>query len=93
MCENCKLMAKVSLVQFTLMSREARAQCVWEDGTYLMCMEGKQAGRSLYALGDFWVELSYDHIHNHVLDVFAFRRLHLLDEWLERIQLEKLLQQ
>ncbi len=83
----------ISLVQFTLMNRQARAQCVWEEGAYLLCMEGKRAGRSLYALGDFWVELTYDYVHNQVLDVFPFRRQVLLDEWLERIHLEKLLQQ
>lgn len=92
----------ISLVQFTLMSREARAEQVWEHGTYLMCMTdhrlkpgsvGRQAGRSLYALGDFYVELTYDHVHNRLVDVFPFRRLILLDEWLERIELEKLLQQ
>ena len=86
-------MAKVSLVQFTLMNLDARAQCVWEDGTYLLCMEGKRAGRSLYALGNFWVELTYDHHENQLVDVFPFRRQVLLDEWLERIELEKLLQQ
>ena len=64
-------MAKISLVQFTLMNREDRAQQVWEHGPFLLCIKGRQeAGRSLYALGNFWVELAYDNVNNRLVDVF-----------------------
>jgi hypothetical protein len=52
------------------------------QATFLACIDSHKAGRSLYYLFDYYVELIYDFDNNRVFGVFAFKDPWYLDDWL-----------
>ena len=64
---------------------------VWMHATLLMCIKTENAGRSLYFLVDYYVELIYDCDEVRVLAVYPFKDLAHLDDWLEDVNITQLL--
>ena len=84
-------MDKMTLAEFRQLSVPHRAHATWNRGTFLACVDTGRAGRSLYYLNGFYVELIYDFQDNRVLGVFPFRDAWHLADWLERINITELL--
>ncbi len=53
-------------------------------------MDAGKAGRSLYFLHSFYVELIYDYQSNRVLGVVPFRDGWHLEEWLQKVNITEL---
>ncbi len=83
----------VTMTQFRRLSVSKRAQLVWNRATFLACIDTNRAGRSLYYLYDYYVELIYDFDNNWVLGVFAFQDPWHVDDWLEKCDMEQFLSQ
>jgi hypothetical protein len=83
----------VTFQQFAKMDLPHRSACLMNYGTWLSVMKAETGGRSLYAIGDFYAEMYYDHENNQILTIVPFRRTIHLEDWLQRIDLEELLNQ
>ncbi len=81
----------ITLAQFRQLSLPRRAYATWNHATFLACMDGGRAGRSLYFLSDFFVKLIYDFQGNRVLGVVPFYKGGHLEEWLEQVNITELL--
>ncbi len=81
----------MTLAQFEKLPLPRRAYVIWNHATFLACMDAGKAGRSLYFLHDFYVELLYDFNTNRVLGVVAFRDGWHLGEWLDKVNITELL--
>lgn len=81
----------ITLAQFRQLSLPRRAYATWNHATFLACMDGGRAGRSLYFLSDFYVEFIYDFQGNQVLGVVPFHGDGHLEEWLEQVNITELL--
>jgi hypothetical protein len=81
----------ITLAEFRQLSLPRRAYTTWNHATFLACMDGGRAGRSLYFLSDFYVELIYDFQGNRELGVVPFYNGGHLEEWLEQVSINELL--
>ena len=81
----------ITLTQFRQLSLLRRAYATWNYATFLACMDGGRAGRSLYFHNGFYVELIYDFRGNRVLGVIPFCGDGHLEEWLEQVNITQLL--
>lgn len=77
---------------FIRLSMNERADVTWERGTFLMSRAASDGVTfNLYAVEDFYVEVAYCHEYNTIVDVSPFASLHLLDPYLQQIDLSRLL--
>jgi hypothetical protein len=81
----------MTIAKFQKLPLPKRAYMIWNHATFLACMDAGKAGRSLYFLHDFYVELIYDFNTNHVLGVVAFSDGWHLEEWLDKVNITELL--
>jgi hypothetical protein len=81
----------MTIAKFRRLPLPRRALMVWNHATFLACMDAGKAGRSLYFLHGFYVELIYDFRGNRVLGVLPFRDGWHLEEWLEKVNITELL--
>ena len=81
----------ITFAQFRQLSLPRRAYAIRNHATFLACMDGGRAGRSLYFLNGFYVELIYDFQGNRVLGVVPFRGDGHLEKWLEQVNITELL--
>ncbi len=50
-----------------------KAELTWQQGTFLTCQMQQSHSLSLYALGNFYVELVYDPERNQIVNLIAFK--------------------
>ena len=88
----CRMAERMGIYGFLRLSMNERAQVTWDKGTFLMSRrEAEAVTVNLHAVEDFYVEVTYSHEHNTIVDVTPFASLHLLDPYLQQIDLSKLL--
>jgi hypothetical protein len=82
---------KLGIYGFLRLSLNERADVTWNVGTFLHNRNGNGFHGNLYAVEDFYVEVLYDTERNTIVDVSPFTALHLLDPYLDNIDLSGLM--
>lgn len=82
---------RLGIYGFIRLSMNERAQVTWDSGTFLLSRSGGEAVTvNLHAVEDFYVEVTYSNEHNTIADVTPFNAPHLLEPYLEQINLSDL---
>lgn len=83
---------RLGIYGFIRLSMNERAQVTWDSGTFLLSrQDAEQVTVNLHAVEDFYVEVVYSGEHNAIVDVTPFASLHLLEPYLQQIDLRELL--
>ncbi|MDJ1485942.1 hypothetical protein QNI16_36010 [Cytophagaceae bacterium YF14B1] len=72
---------------FAQLPLNEKAELTWQKGTFLTCQMLESHSLSLYALGDFYVELVYDPENNRIVDLTAFKDTSGLAPYLDKIKI------
>lgn len=80
----------ISYPLFSQLPLNQKAQMSWQQGTFLTCQIQESHSLSLYALGDFYVELVYDPNKNEIVDLTAFKDMGKLAVYLDKVSLGEL---
>ncbi|MDJ1497647.1 hypothetical protein QNI19_32205 [Cytophagaceae bacterium DM2B3-1] len=72
---------------FAELPLDQKAELTWQSGTSLDCHIEQRHSLSLYALGDFYVQLRYDPQVNQIVDMIAFKDISRLSPYLDKITL------
>ncbi|MDJ1497575.1 hypothetical protein QNI19_31845 [Cytophagaceae bacterium DM2B3-1] len=80
----------ISLDEYEKLTIDQKADLMWSKGTFLQAKAIKGGIVSLYSLGSFYVELSYNPIKNSIENLAAFKQIEQLDSFLEKIDLNDL---
>ncbi|SFE96275.1 hypothetical protein SAMN05216167_12346 [Spirosoma endophyticum] len=69
---------------------EDQYQCVWDQGSFLLSQPVGKSRVSLYALGDFFVEIRYERAKNQITGCRSFCNKVALEPYLSSITITSL---
>ncbi len=84
-------MSKHSLQDFIRLDMLSRFKLVKEEGQLLYIIREEDYLLMLHNLSNFYVEMRYHEVKNQIEDISPFRKTKRLNQYLEQIDLEKLL--
>ena len=84
-------MKKLRLYDFIRLDMVARFKLVRAEGQLLFIIKEEEYLLMLHNLSDFYVEMRYHELKNQIEDITPFRKTKRLSQYLEQIDLEKLL--
>jgi hypothetical protein len=79
----------INLASFEDLPLDQKAELVWQQGAFLDCQSLECHCVSLYALGDFYVELTYDPERNRIVDLQVFKDISRLSPYLDKITISQ----
>jgi hypothetical protein len=82
--------AAIGIYEYTLMTTDQRAACLWEHGTFLDNRVEKGFKYILYSLNNFYVEVTYDSEENGILEYTPFKTTKKLEPYLDEINLPEI---
>lgn len=71
----------MTLYEFNLLDHTKQLETIYNDATFLDNHITKDARCNLYALGKFFVEITYNSDLNKVTDIKSFKTGYLLDKY------------
>lgn len=77
----------MTIYEFAKLTQDKKAATTWK-GTFLAHREQENIKYALYAVKDFFVEVSYETNGNSILDFHASKTNRLLDYYIKEIKLE-----
>ena len=80
----------MTIYEFAKLSNDEKATTTW-NGTFLAHREKQSIKYALYAVAEFFVEVSYNSTNNEILDFSPLQTRRLLEEYLTDIDIETLL--
>lgn len=84
-------MEKLTLYDFIRLDMLARFKMVRQEGQLLYIIKEEEYLLMLHNLSDFYVEMRYHEAKNQIMDITPFRKTKRLGQYLEQIDLHKLL--
>jgi hypothetical protein len=82
----------ITFIGFSQMDLFQQADCLMRYGKCLVDKRIESIGRSLYALEDFYVEMLYDAPKGRIVALIPYRNISSLDDWLNKVDLDELMQ-
>lgn len=77
----------MTIYEFAKLTEDKKATATW-SGTFLAHREQENIKYAIYAIEDFFVEITYEKIRNKILDFHPSKTNRLLDSYIEGINLE-----
>ena len=81
----------MNLLDFNHVPFEEKCELIAVDGRFLSYRYVENMKIYLYAVSDFFIEISFSPYHHKIMSVDAFNNIDLLDPYLEFISIEDLL--
>lgn len=78
----------MKLYHYAALDGKAQWDQLWDLGTYLVHFVKGDMKYVLYGLGDFFVEVRYDRVHNRILGKKHFRKGQELDKYLSMVHMD-----
>jgi hypothetical protein len=79
----------ILIYAFNNLSQDHKAEYVWDNGKHLVNLKGEECSFSLYRIPDFFVEFELQ--DNKIINIRSFKQGQILDKYLDRIDLKKLI--
>jgi hypothetical protein len=70
----------MKLYQFNLLNQNERADAVWESGQYIKIISSGEVSKALYAMGEFFAEVSFTQ-EGGICDVRGFKSRNCLSPY------------
>lgn len=80
----------MNILEFNHLTFEEKCECIATEGNYLSFRYVENMKIYLYALGEFFVEISFSPYHHKVISVDAFNNIDLLNPYLEYVNIDQL---
>jgi hypothetical protein len=84
-------MKPLGIYEFQMLSENEQASHLWECGEYLVTRIEAENKINLYALKDYYVEVTYQGQINKITGLRIFKTLRLLEPYLDQLDLNELL--
>ena len=76
----------MTIYEFAKLTEDEKATATW-NGTFLAHREQENIKYALYAIEDFFIEVTYEKIGNKILDFHPSKTNRLLDSYIKEIKL------
>ncbi|MBN8703804.1 MAG: hypothetical protein J0M08_12120 [Bacteroidetes bacterium] len=77
---------KVGLYEFNKLTKNERADLLWQHGEFVGSVKLRGLSFSLYTLSDFYVEVLVQ--EDEIYHIKSFKKGYMLDKYLDRIQID-----